>query len=159
MNMKEEYSKDFDAILLVYSVLKRLGSGGVGTFTQRLISQKVQYLAQVFGVSPQYRFNLYLRGPYSSFLANDLFKLKEEKIQVKKESFVPQELEEKFQEAKKFVESKTARQLELTTTLHWLKIEAHLSNNRALAKLKEIKSPNEEEVKETISFVEKLCRT
>ena len=156
--MKEGYSQDFDAVLLAYSVLKRLGSGGVEAFAQRLISQKVQYLAQVFGVSLKYRFNLYLRGPYSPFLANDLFKLKEEKLQVKEESFVPQELEERFQEAKKFVDGKTVRQLELITTLHWLKIEAHLSKNSALAKFKEIKSPSEEETRETISFVEKLCR-
>ena len=154
----EGYSKDFDTVLLAYSVLKRLGSGDVDTFTQRLISQKTQYLAQVFGISPIYNFNLYVRGPYSPTLAQDLFKLKNDGIKTKEEAFIPQELEDRFIKAKSFIENKSPRQLELTSTLHWLEVEVNLPLRSALRKLKEIKSAAKEEIAETNGFVKKICR-
>ncbi len=153
-----EYSKDLDAVLLTSSVLKRLGGGEVDTFEQRLISQKVQYLAQVFGISPIYGFNLYIRGPYSPSLAHDLFALKDDKIQAKPEPFTPQALEEKFVKVKKFIKKQDTRQLELTATLHWLKTTANFPDNEATAKLKDIKDANEEEVAKTLQLVNELCQ-
>ena len=91
MANEQEFKKAYDAVLFAASILKRLDSGDLETFEQRLKSQKVYYLAQVFGVSPAYNFNLYLRGPYSPGLAYDLFKLKENGIEVKSEEFVAEE--------------------------------------------------------------------
>ncbi|MFH1392437.1 MAG: hypothetical protein ABIG90_02020 [bacterium] len=74
------FKKQYDDTLLAYSVLKRLGAGNVNIFKERLKSQKIQYFAQLFEVSPVYVFNLYLRGPYSPDLAYDLYEIKKEKF-------------------------------------------------------------------------------
>lgn len=154
-----EYTRDFDAVLLAYSVLKRLGAGKIDTFEQRLKSQKIQYIAQVFQISPRYRFNLYIRGPYSSQLADDLYKLNRENVHVKEERFTPQELEQKFEKARSFIiQAKSVRQLELISTLHWLRTVAGLLNKNASLKLKEIKSANEDEVNDTNLLVDELCQ-
>jgi uncharacterized protein YwgA len=156
MNMA--YQKDLDAVLLMYSVLSRLGCGDVETFPQRLKSQKVQYLAQTFGISPSYEFNLYIRGPYSPALADDLFKLRAEKVNPKGDKFIPTELEDRLRIASKFIEGKTLRQLELVTTMHWLRAVAGYSNDDSGVRLKSIKKADDTEVKVTEAFTEELCQ-
>ena len=46
-----------------------------GSFANRLKLQKALYLIQLTGVDLGYRFSWYLRGPYSTALAKDLFEL------------------------------------------------------------------------------------
>lgn len=46
-------------------------------FISRLRMQKYVYLAGFFGLNFGYVYNLYLRGPYSSDLAEDYYRLKE----------------------------------------------------------------------------------
>ncbi|MBI4262100.1 hypothetical protein HY624_01080 [Candidatus Uhrbacteria bacterium] len=154
----EEYRKDFDSVLLMYSVLKRLGSGEVDTFPQRLRSQKTQYLAQTFGISPVYDFNLYFRGPYSPSLAHDLFKLRTEKTKPTLEKFTPDELEGRFKKAASFLKEKSIRELELITTLHWLQTVAKLSEESASKKLRTIKESSQEETEKAESYVKELCQ-
>ena len=156
--MIREFPEDItDATLLMYSVLKRLGSGGINTFSERLHSQKTQYLAQTFAISPAYTFNLYIRGPYSPDLARDLFELKRQKLISKIEEFTPGELEERFQKAKNFITDKTIRQMEFITTLHWLIIVARLSHDAARAKLKAIKAIDDKESAIIYESVQELC--
>lgn len=154
--ISEKYKKDYDAVLLMYSTLKRLNGGCVNTFEQRLRSQKMQYLAQVFAISPAYKFNLYLRGPYSPDLAHDLFELQNAKINIKKEEFTPKELEERFIKARNFIEDKTTRQLELISTSHWLSTIAKLTKEKIVQKLKKWKEASDSEIIETFNFIEKL---
>jgi uncharacterized protein YwgA len=45
------------------------------TFHNRLIYQKIIYLLQFSGVSLGFRFNWYIRGPYSSDLANAIYNI------------------------------------------------------------------------------------
>ena len=45
------------------------------TFPNRLLLQKATYLAQAFGVRLGYRYNWYLKGPYSPELTRDYFEL------------------------------------------------------------------------------------
>ncbi|MDR2869263.1 MAG: hypothetical protein LBV04_02325, partial [Deferribacteraceae bacterium] len=40
---------------------------------QRILVQKKVYLAQAFGISFNYSYNWYLRGPYSKKLTSDVF--------------------------------------------------------------------------------------
>lgn len=47
-------------------------------FPQRLILQKVIYLAQAVGIHLGYHYGWYVRGPYSRGLTSDAFSLKEE---------------------------------------------------------------------------------
>lgn len=60
-------------------VLQHLGLPfTLDTFSQRLTLQKEVYLAQLTGADLGYRFNWYLRGPYSPGLTVDAFTLVDE---------------------------------------------------------------------------------
>jgi uncharacterized protein YwgA len=50
----------------------------LGTFPQRLELQKKIYLLQALGLDMGYRYNWYLKGPYSPSAAEDLFALRDE---------------------------------------------------------------------------------
>ena len=144
-----------DAALLAFAVLTRLGGGSIDTFEKRLRSQKIQYLAQVFGISPPYRFNFYVRGPYSPDLANDLYSIYRGGLTVEKR-FVPQELEERFKAFKKFIEEQSTRQLELLATLHWLIKVAKLPTQEAQKRLARIKGADTEEFRYAIATITKF---
>ncbi len=153
---EKKFTKSIDSVLLNFCVLKRLGCGKVDTFQQRLKSQKVHYFAQLFGVSFFYNYNLYLRGPYSPNLANDLYLIKNKKIKATDEEFIPEELEDKFKILKKFIKDKSIRDLELLSTLHWLFNVAKMQKKEAKEKLIELKNATQEEVKSSFNFLEKI---
>lgn len=138
--------KKEDFLPYVYSILRRLNCGDVNTYEQRIKSQKTQYFAQLFGVSLRYKYNLYLRGPYSPGLANDLYKIKELKIEPILNKFIPEELEERFENVKKYIKGMENRQLEITATFHWLVKVAEMPIEKAKNKLKELKSVTEKEL-------------
>jgi len=98
-----EYFLPFNQVKHVFNILNRLGSGKLHNFRERLRTQKIHYLAQEFGVSPVYCYNLYLRGPYSPQLAHDIFRLKESKVSAPRYRFVANELENRFQRLKDFI--------------------------------------------------------
>ena len=142
-----DFGKSYDTSLLAYSVLSRLNSGKVDSFSQRLKSQKIQYFAQLFKVSPHYNFNLYVRGPYSPSLARDLFFIKEKNIKPEKSKFIPNELEERFDKLNNFIKKTSSiRELELAATLHWLIKIAKMGSKEAENKLKIWKDAKNEEV-------------
>ena len=150
------FTQPYDVAVLAYSVLKRLGSGSVDYFSERLKCQKYHYFAQLFGVSPVYSFNLYIRGPYSPDLAHDLFEIKNQKIEANTEKFVPEELENRFNALENFIKDKDIRKLELSATLHWLMNIAKLSEPDAKERLKQIKSASAEEVEYAVESVKNL---
>ena len=146
MDKNTIFKKKYDEVLLMWSVLARSNCGKVDTFVQRLKSQKIQYLAQLFGVSPVYVFNLYLRGPYSPDLAHDLYQLKERNITPVKAKFVPEELESRFAELEKFLKDKyDIRQLEIITSLHWLLKVLKMPKQPAQGKLEQWKAVTQSE--------------
>jgi uncharacterized protein YwgA len=151
-----DFSKPYDETLLAFSVLKRLKSGGVNSFEERLRSQKIQYLAQLFGVSPCYGFGLYLRGPYSSSLAHDLFAIKSKNLKPNLANFIPEELEERFESLENFIDKKTTRELELVTTLHLLMTGMRLSEAEAIKKLQLLKEASPAEVRFAVCEIKKL---
>lgn len=154
--MKNIFKKQYDEVLLVLSVLARLNCGKIGTFEQRLKSQKIQYLAQLFGVSPAYTFNLYLRGPYSPDLAHDLYKIKEEQLEPVKTKFVPDELEDKFAELAKFLDDKNNRALEIVASLHWFLRVLKMSKQVAQKKLELWKNVNQDEFETMFLAVQQI---
>jgi len=153
MDQEHLFSKEYDAVMIAYSVLKRLKSGNVDSFPERLKCQKLQYFAQLFGVSPTYHFNLYLRGPYSPELAHDLYTIRDKHIKVDTCSFTPQELERRFDAFKSFLQGKTIKQLELAATLHWLINVANLPESTAKNKLATIKTASQDEVENTSNIL------
>ena len=155
---KRDFTKSYDEVLFVYSVLKRLGCGNMNTFEKRLKSQKMQYLAQLFGIVPVYSYNLYIYGPYSPNLASDLFLITEKDIKPNIGKFLPEELEIRFNELNKFIKDLDNRKLELVATIHWLSFKAKLSMSKAINKLKKLKNPSEKELITTKLYLKKLCQ-
>lgn len=149
------FRKPYDATLLACSVLKRLGAGNVNVFENRLKSQKIQYFAQLFGISPIYSFNLYLRGPYSPDLAHDLYEIKKRSIKPSTEKFVPDILENRFCVLEKLIKEKTTIELELFATLHWLMKMVKFSKRESVLRLKELKDVSESDIKKSFNFLEK----
>jgi uncharacterized protein YwgA len=89
-------------------LLKRIGGFGMQTFNDRLLLQKRVYLMQVFGLFIGYRFNWYLRGPYSKELARDGFALAKRydqgnEFQVSLTIFAHREDEDRFKEYVRFL--------------------------------------------------------
>ena len=61
-----------DSRKLLAAVSKAVGHGlNVNDFDDRLTMQKGCYILNSWGFGPMYRFSLYIRGPYSSELADD----------------------------------------------------------------------------------------
>ena len=57
----------------VIRILRNLGPINLDYFNDRLRLQKLGYLAQEFGAKDGFPYSWYIRGPYSSSLANVLF--------------------------------------------------------------------------------------
>ncbi|NQU82372.1 MAG: hypothetical protein HQ539_00250 [Parcubacteria group bacterium] len=146
------FEKSNDKALFAYYILRRLGTGRVDLFKDRLRSQKVQYLAQLFEVSPHYPYNLYIYGPYSPVLANDLFQIQREGSKVKLDKLIPLELEYRFNKLKKFIEGKTNKQLEIIATVHWLLSVVNFSKDEARKRVIEWKGATSDEVND--AFIE-----
>jgi uncharacterized protein YwgA len=155
--MKEiKLSKPYDEAIFAYAILSRIGCGKVDTFEQRLRSQKVQYFAQLFKVSTPYTYGLYLRGPYSSELAHDLYAIRDAKISADISEFVPNELEERLEELKKFISKTNTRGLEIASTLHWLINVAKISKEKTHKKLKEWKGADDQELESATKLISSL---
>lgn len=147
-------TKPYDAAIFTYEVLRKLGSGKVDTFRDRFLSQKTQYFAQLFGVSPSYHFNLYLKGPYSPALAQDLFAIHEIEPDYQKKRFVSDELESRLKLLKDFLKDKEPRQLEVIATLHWLLKAAGLSASTAKEKLAQLKETTDSEFNQALRNIQ-----
>lgn len=140
------FSKPIDEVLLMLSVLKRLGAGSMTTLNERIRSQKIQYFAQLFGVSPRYNYGLYIHGPYSPDLAKDLFKSEQMLNLATTEKFASDDVENRFIALKNFVDKYETRVLEIVSTFHWL-TTAGYSQEKALQELIKLKSPTAVEIK------------
>lgn len=152
----EKFTLDVDTVYLAFSILRKLDSGNVSNFDERLKSQKLQYLAQAFKVSPNYNFSFYIHGPYSPGLANDLFAINEKKISPDLSEFIPSELTDRFDLLKKFVEDKNNRKLELVTTFHLFRKVLNLEEKDAKEKIKKFKNATEDEINYSIAEIEKI---
>jgi len=151
-----KYVLGIDSAVLAFSVLKSLGAGDVTTFSQRLKSQKMQYLAQVFGVSPAYDFSLYIHGPYSPTFAKDLFTLHTDKQVPGSVEFVPDELKERYKLLSTFVTDKTNRQLELITTAHLFKKGLSYPEKTIIERLQEWKKASSVEITECLKELNQI---
>ncbi|MCK4501000.1 hypothetical protein KAU11_10925 [Candidatus Babeliales bacterium] len=150
------FKHSYDSVILSYNVLKRLRSGKINLLEERIRSQKINYLAQQFGVVPVYPYNLYIRGPYSPDLAYDLYQIKNNDIETEIVNFVPDELEKRFIKLKTFIKGKSNRELEVITTLHWLIKIADFSNKEATEKLVELKNASNDEINYAFSSIKTI---
>ena len=62
---------------LIVAISKALDrSLNKGRFNDRLLMQKGCYILNRWGYGPEYKYSLYIRGPYSSELADDYYELR-----------------------------------------------------------------------------------
>ena len=99
----------------------------VDTFDQRLIIQKMIYLAQAAGVDLGYYYRWYLRGPYSPDLTGDAFSIAAELTSDFDESegwSFERTSQQRLENLREWVPSgpdrQRARQLELWASVHFL---------------------------------------
>lgn len=84
-------------------------------FISRLRLQKYVYLARFFGFDLDYKYNLYLRGPYSPDLAEGYYQLEDRSEWA--DSSIPAI---KFDKFAKLVRGKDHRWLEIASTIHFI---------------------------------------
>ncbi|MEM3594689.1 MAG: hypothetical protein QXS27_08150 [Candidatus Jordarchaeaceae archaeon] len=121
------------------------------SFEDRIKLQKYVRIAKLFGLDLGYRFNLYLRGPYSPDLASDYYGLSGPMPELARlDNF----------DSKKFlkmVRDKDTRWLETAATIISVKDNnPGISDDRVIAIVAEIKNIGEEEVSEVFSEVKAL---
>ncbi len=123
--------------ILLKLALDRIGSGDIQLdgFADRKILQKKIYLLQLTGVDLGFRYNWYMKGPYSPALADAAFALKEE-IEYDEEYQDYQlnpKTEDKFKKLDEIIklpdtlETEEHEWLELLASLHYLKHIAYWS--------------------------------
>ena len=107
-------------------------------FPDRLKLQKTIYLLQVFGVYLGYDFSWYLRGPYCSILATNGFLLQnvyDEIPEYDQVRFKNKDARKNFKKFLKFVTGKNVDELEIASSLHYLKQVCTLSDDKIREKV------------------------
>ncbi|MFA5247560.1 MAG: hypothetical protein WC408_06770 [Candidatus Micrarchaeia archaeon] len=136
-------AKRAEGALLTAGVLKRLGKASLDTLCQRISCQKAAYFAKRLGIIPDYQYNLYIHGPYSPDLADDLYALRKDIQHLSPVTFANEKLEEKFLRLEHWIAGLSTRQLELLATYDWL----DRSGQHAKEMLKSLKHASEDEVR------------
>lgn len=125
----------------VLGYLKELGfTPNVDKFQDRLVIQKTVYLLEMMGIKVGYPFSLYVRGPYSPSLTDDLYSQKEA-VNNLETDYSPNEEEKKqlrtFSEISNNLEPTV---LEIMSTYAFLIKEPETNEKQAIIKLKKLKS-------------------
>jgi len=122
----------------------------IDNFNHRLKLQKYVFIARKFGLDLGYKYNLYLRGPYSPLLAEDYYAIKEGEVTPKSI-----ELDGRFVE---LIKNKSARWLELASTIIMIRDRYRISDPEGIISLMRITKPyaTKHELLEIISELKKL---
>lgn len=138
--------KDQREVIYMLEVLKGLGAKGINNLDDRITCQKTIYLAQRMQLIQPYEFNLYVHGPYSPTLSNDLYRSMVFFDELNEPNFATISLREKYDTLKGWLKEKNSKKLELIATFDWFK-QAGLSETKTIEKLKEIKNATEGDIK------------
>lgn len=153
--LRTKLKKSVEEAVFTIAILKKIGKANISTLTDRIFCQKIIYFANRLGVSPAYDFSLYVRGPYSSDLTNDLYLLKPYFDKVLPAEIVSGDLKSRFDKFEIELSKKSSRLLELAATIDF----CHLifkSKEKALSKTKELKSASEEELAISKDFLKNI---
>lgn len=145
--------KPLDEAVYTIAVLKKTGNANISSLASRVICQKIVYFAGRLGITPQYDFSIYVNGPYSPELANDLYALEPYFGEVKEAEFISEKTEESFKKLQSALGSENKiRELEVAATLDFFRAGSE-SAEVAVKKTKEKKGATEAEIeraKETL---------
>ena len=92
----------------------------IKTLDDRIICQKLVYFGGLCGVMPAYSYTLYLHGPYSYDLANDLYIISKQFARTEPLAFGSEELEERFKKFAVWSKGLSSDHLEVLATFDWL---------------------------------------
>lgn len=147
-----------DVLCKVFDILE-LGKPDMSEFDNRIKYQKIVYLLQASGISLGYGFNWYIKGPYSSPLAHDLFEIDDDIYEASKK-IVFIDHDNIVSEMKKFQNKLGADidniiYLEILASLHYIsKAYGKSGFNNLRNKLLEVK-PNLREIDNIDEIIEK----
>jgi uncharacterized protein YwgA len=102
-------------------LIKRVSNFSMNSLDDRLRFQKTVYLMQAFGIPLGYNFNWYIRGVYSSRVAEIGFNLKSKIDNIKSTEFSEEKYEVLFKKFLNFIEpfKNEVMMLEIFSSLHW----------------------------------------
>lgn len=130
-------------------------------FKDRFRVQKAIYLVQRLGLDLGYHYNLYKKGPYASTLAGAAFTVLDEQNPFIAESLNDEE-KEVLEKIKKFLNGMNDEDLEILTTLNYLKRHSYNEEDRKqiereLKKLKPwVKSISDKEMETYWDYLDQL---
>lgn len=130
--------KDLSKIKAAFELLNERWD--MGSFEGRFVIQKVTYLLKILGMDINYRFSLYIKGPYSTQLASDYYDPKiivENAMLTDKEKEIVNKL---FTEISNVLVSRDLELLEaLVTASYIIKEQGVLSNDELFERIKKLK--------------------
>jgi uncharacterized protein YwgA len=111
----------------------------VDDFEHKLIIQKTVCLLQLMGEKMDYSYSLYIRGPYSPDLTQELYANKERIENLKTEHSLSQKEKERFCKIWEATDGLNPSRLEIAGTYSFLVKGLHMSSKEAIIKLKKLK--------------------
>ncbi len=127
----------------VIACLKEIGfEPKIDNFEKRIIIQKLIYLLKLKGVETEYKYSLYVRGPYSTTLAHELYDNKKNVEKLETTTHLNSEEKEKIKEVKQIFDSLAVSLLEVAATYAYFAYDAQpkLDPSAATKKVKEMKN-------------------
>lgn len=110
----------------------------VNDFDSKLMAQKIAYLLQRLGVALPYRFSLYVRGAYAPQLTKDIYENElGKKEKPRKDALTKKDLQA-VEKLRQHVDLQST-QLEVAATYDFLRRHDDLSEDEAIARLKDLK--------------------
>jgi len=125
----------------VIACLKELGlkNLSIDNFQDKLVIQKVIYLLQLKGVKTGFSYDLYVRGPYSSDLTNELYQHKRELELLKTDTLLTQKELADVHEMKELFEPIKPSILEVAATYAYFAYVKHQDPITATKNVRRIK--------------------
>lgn len=130
---------------------------GISGVDKRLILQKAVFIAQLCDVDLGYRYNWYIRGPYSPDLASDYYRFADDGIVDGEEVHFAGNVSEKINNVKNLLDLESAENrkdwLEALASIAFLIKKSNKTLEEAKAVVKEVKGHISDEIREKAAFV------
>jgi len=128
----------------------------INEFQDRLVIQKAVCLLDLMGLQPGHTFSLYVRGPYSPDLANDLYNHQEAVQNLKSSCTLSKNEREKMLKVYDLSNHLEPKLLEIMATYSFLWKKMNMSARKALIYLKKLKPYPETQIVVGVSRAKQL---
>ena len=153
----KKLSRSLEEAVFTVAVLRKASCADISSLKKRILCQKIIYFAGRLGLSPAYNFNMYVHGPYSPYLAKDLFTLENKFTKITPVEFVLDENKKEFKKINNLVSKSFTETLglEIAATLDFFNCFFD-NKTKAIAETKKIKIASDKEIKEAEEILAKL---